>query len=301
MLHVRLIRNAALALMATCLVHCSKMPDVHAGAAGPSGAARLEVDSEHWPVDVLSLARTTIPLARQRGEPTYLTQIDIQLPQPNESAPLTGVNYTFFFPKTRQIMVVSYVNTDVSLPPDQIKMAQQAGVADIMKRAQDAVSKPTFTAITKLEGKSTPLPLPGARIGLRDAYAFARRNGLTHADHVSLSVSTKDPDAPLVLWNFQGEHTLKDSQGIHIDALTGALVDEDRVNDLSRAERNAQLQQALEALKSLARQREGSSGSGGLGPEQAIVVCPPGYIHYGIKLDCFPTSNTMDPATVQGH
>ena len=99
------------------------------------------------------------------------------------------------------------------------------------------------------------MPSPGAQIGLRAAYALARRNGLTRADHVSLSLSTKDPKAPLVLWTFQGKHTQQDSQAIHIDALTGALVDEDRMNDLTRAERDTQLQKGLEALQSLFRPR----------------------------------------------
>ncbi|MEO8466409.1 MAG: hypothetical protein ABI640_13785 [Gammaproteobacteria bacterium] len=298
MRRAKLVHNSTLAVMAIGLVHCSKGPEVHGSAMSPSSATlRLQVDSEHWPVDVLDLARTTITLVQQRGEPAYLTQIDIQLPQANESRPLTGVNYTFFRPKTRERLSVSYVNTDVSLSADEMRMAQQAGVADVMKRAQAATLMPQFTEMGNVEEKSTPMPVPGAQISLRDAYALARRNGLTHPDHVSLSVSTKDPNAPLVLWNFRGEHTQEDSQGIHIDALTGELVDEDRINDLSRAERQAQLQKALEALQSLAR----PLSAGGLGAGQTLVVCPAGYIHYGIGRDCFPTSNQMDPATIQGH
>ena len=300
MLQAKLIHNSILAVLAMVLLACSKGPEGQASAASRSGPApvRLEVDAEHWPVDVLGLARTTIELVQQRGEPGYLAQIDIQLPQKNESTPLTAVDYTFYFPRTRKRLSVSYVNTDVSMSAEQMKMAQQAGVAEVMKRAQEAVSKPQFTEITSVERSVARMPLPGAQISLRDAYARARRHGLTHADHVSLAVSTKDPDAPLVLWNFQGDHTQEDSQAIHIDALTGELVDEDRINDLSRAERNAKLQKALEALQSLAR----SSSADGLGsPGPAEVVCPSGYIHYGIGHDCFPLSNQMDPAPIPGH
>ena len=79
---------------------------------------------------VLDLARTTIALVAKRGEPAYLTQIDIQLRGVNASRPLIGVDYTFYYPKTRKRLSVTNVNTDVSMSPEQMKMAQQAGVAD---------------------------------------------------------------------------------------------------------------------------------------------------------------------------
>ncbi len=273
----KLFRYPILALIAMCLIHCSKSPDGQAIAASGSGSAppaRLEVDTEHWPVDVLGLARTTIKLVQQRGGTAFLTQIDIQLPQVNVNPPLTSVDYTFYYPKTHKRLSVTYVNTDVSMPPEQMKMAEQAGVAGVMKRVQEAVLMPQFTEMPAAKERNPPMPLPGAQISLRDAYALAHRSGLTHADHINLSVSTKDPKTPLVLWNFQGEHTQQDSQGIHIDALTGALVDEDRINDLSRAERNAQLQKALEALQALARSRS----TGGLGSGQLPnAKCTTGY------------------------
>src|SRR6478736_5308002 len=133
MLHAKVLHNSTLAVLAIVLIACAKDPGGQAIAADRSGPtpARLEVDAEHWPVDVLGLARTTIKLVQQRGEPGYLTQIDIQLPQKNESTPLTGVDYTFYFPRTRKRLNVSYVNTDVSMSAEQMKMAQQAGVAEV--------------------------------------------------------------------------------------------------------------------------------------------------------------------------
>ena len=86
----------------------------------------------------------------------------------------------------------------------------------------------------------------------------------------------------------------QESQGIHIDALTGAFVDEDRINDLSRTERNAQLQKGLKALQLLARPHN----AGGLGPAQLPVeTCPNGY-QWGMGL-CHPLggnwSDTVQP------
>jgi hypothetical protein len=291
--------NAALAVLMVLLCACSGDTQGQASARDPSdpATARLKVDAEHWPVDVMDLARKTIKLVQQRGEPGYLTQIDIQLPQKNEGTPLTAVFYTFYLPATHKGLRVSYANTDVSMPAEQMKMAQQAGVADVMRRAQEAVLMPKFEETVIAKGSAAPAPLPGAQITLRDAYALARRHGLTQADHVNLSVSTRNLKAPLVLWNFRGNHTREDSQGIHIDALTGELVDEDRINDLSRAERAAQLQKALQALQSLAQ----PNSPGGLGSEQTLVNCPTGYVHYGVGRDCYPVSNQVDPAPIQGN
>ena len=269
------IAHLGLVVIAMYLTQCSRSSGEAALSSSQRGAAptRLEVDAEHWPVALLPLARTTIGLVAKRGESAYLTQIDIQLPEVNEPRPLTSVDYTFYNPKTGGRLSVTYANSDLSLSPEEMKMARQAGVADVMKRAQEAAMEPQFTEMPAVKQRDAPQPLPGAQMSLRDAYALARSNGLIHADHIRLSVSTKDPKTPLVLWTFQGEHTRQDSQSIHIDALTGQFVDEDRINDLSRAERNARLQKALEALQSLAR----PDSAGGLGPEQTQINCPNGY------------------------
>lgn len=269
------IAHLGLVMISMTLTQWSRSSDGATLSSSQRGAAptHLEVDAEHWPVALLPLARTAIGLVAKRGESAYLTQIDIQLPDVNESRPLTSVAYTFYNPKTGGRLSVLYANSDVSLSPEEMKMARQAGVADVMKRAQEAAMEPQLTEMPVVKQRDAPQPLPGAQMGLREAYALARSNGLIRADHISLSVSTKDPKAPLVLWTFQGEHARRDSQSIHIDALTGQFVDEDRINDLSRAERNARLQKAFEALQALAR----PNSTGGLGPEQTQTNCPNGY------------------------
>ncbi|MEP6547008.1 MAG: hypothetical protein ABJD53_06035 [Gammaproteobacteria bacterium] len=262
------IRYLTLAIVAICLSGCSKGPGGQARTAIGSGAAAgtLQVDAQRWPVDLLELAQSATNLAQARAGSVFLTQIDIDLPDVHP--PATSVDYTFYAPQTRKRFSVTYLNTDVSLPPDQMKMAQQAGVADVMMRAQEAVLLPQLDELPTASGHLAPIPLQRARIELRDAYALARQSGLVRAEHVSLSMDTKDPASPLLLWNFQGKYTREDSQGIHIDALTGALVDEDRINDLSRAERSAQLEKGFDALKSLTRARGSAAGqtSPGLTP-----------------------------------
>lgn len=265
----KLIRSLTLAIVAISLSSCSKGPGGQAHATTGSGAAAgtLQVDAQRWPIGLLDLTKSAANLAQARGGPVFLTQIDIDLPDAHP--PVTSVDYTFYAPQTRKRLSVTYLNTDVSLPPDQMKMAQQAGVADVMKRSQEAVLLPQVGELPAASGHLTPIPLRGARIELRDAYALARRSGLVRAEHVSLSMSTKDPASPVLLWNFQGEHTREDSQGIHIDALTGALVDEDRINDISGAGRNAQLEKGFDALKSLLKARGGGQTSPRLTPGAA--------------------------------
>ncbi len=219
------------------------------------------MDSEHWPLHLFELARTTIKMVDKRGEPVYLTQVDIDLPDVNSSA-LTSVHFNFYFPKTHKQLSVDYVSTDLSISAEQMEMARRAGVANVMKDAQEAALAPQLSERPPPEHGFVPPQLSSARIGLQEAYQFARQGGLIRADHIDLKVNTKNPQVPLLLWTFMGNYTKEtDSQAIHVDALTGALIDEDRINALTRAERNAQLQEGLTALKSLVSHASGSSGS----------------------------------------
>ena len=59
---------------ALCAANCSSKD------APGAGLPRLEVDDQRWPVGVLELAQTTINLVAKRGEPAYLTEIHVQLP-----------------------------------------------------------------------------------------------------------------------------------------------------------------------------------------------------------------------------
>jgi hypothetical protein len=103
-------------------------------------------------------------------------------------------------------------------------------------------------------------------VGLRDAYARAQREGLKHADNVQLSFADKNHEQPLLMWSFTGQHTREDSQAIHIDAGTGAYIDEDRINDLSRAARAAQLEARLQDVKrAAAALRASAAGGSGMG------------------------------------
>jgi hypothetical protein len=200
-------------------------------------------------------------MVEKRGEPAYLTKIDINLPEINAKA-LTDVSFTFYFPRTRKQLSVGYVNTDLSISTEQMEMARRARVADVMIKAQDAALAPQFSERAPPEHVFVPTPLLSSRIGLREAYQVARQGGLIRADHIDLKMNTKNPNAPLLIWSFTGTYTGRsDAQAIHVDALTGALIDEDRINTLTRAERNEQLQGALTALKTLVSRSSSSAGS----------------------------------------
>ena len=244
-----------LLLLPLCLASCS------GSASGAAPPKRLEVDSEHWPVRVLELGQATIRLVDRRGVPAYLTKIEIQLAQ--DSSTPTAVSYVFYEPAKRSLLTVSYVNAaDVSVSAQVMEQARRAGVDKIMRAAQDAAIAPQFDESALREGAFAPAPLPGAQVGLRDAYALARREGLTRAENIDLSVSDKDPKLPLLMWTFKGQHTREDSQAIHIDAITGAYIDEDRINSLSRAERAAQLDAGLAVIKAFLRAHQGGSHGG---------------------------------------
>ena len=248
---------------------CSRADDA---AAAPT----LEVDSDHWPTHVLELAQTTIALVQQRGEPAYLTEIDIQLPGVNQP-PVTSVTYQFYQPKLAKLLGVNYANFEgVSLlpPPDQMEAARKAGVAEVFEAAAAAAVAPKFIDLGSPNSGYVPTPLLGVQIGLRDAYELARRGGLTSAYGIKLKVSDKDPKLPLLIWTFQGEHTQADAKAIHVNALTGALVDEDNINATTRAERDAQYAADMAMIRAYFAHRSGRGGVAppGLTPEAASVV-----------------------------
>ena len=267
----RILCTISAILCGTLLAHaCSR-----AGTAAV--APRLEVDAERWPVNTLELAQTAIALVKQRGEPGYLTEIDIQLPDVNPPA-VTSVTYQFYLPKVRKGLNINYANfNDTSLlpPPDQMEAARQAGVADVFEAAAAAAVAPTFTERPPPNSGFVPTPLLGVQVGLRDAYELARRGGLTHATGIKLKTSAKDPQLPLLIWTFEGQHTQADAKAIHVNALTGALVDEDNINATTRAERDAAYAADMAMIRAFfAARRGGRSGVSppGLAPEAAGIV-----------------------------
>ena len=255
-------------MLSLCTTSCS-------GKEGSDAVPpRLEVDAEHWPLHVLALAQTTIHLVEKRGEPGYLTEIDVQLPQVNPPV-VTAVHYHFYLPKSRKLLAVSYANFDVSIPPQQMEDAKRAGVADMMQASIDAAFLPQFSELEPPRYDRVPTPLFATQIGLRDAYELARRAGLKHADSITLKVGTKDPTVPLLMWTFNGEHTLADSKAVHINALTGALIDEDLITDITRAERDAQFAADMALIRayfSRGRRNGGGWSAPGLTPDAAAVV-----------------------------
>ena len=221
-------------LIAVCAGACST-------ADGPAASTTLKVDADRWPTNVLELAQTSIAMVQERGQPAYLIGITIQLPDVNPPA-VTSVTYQFYLPKEKTRLDVNFANfNDTALlpPPDQMEAARQAGVAEVFEKAAAEALAPKFIEQRPLSRGYIPTPLVGVQVGLRDAYALARRAGLTRAIGVELKVSDKDPALPLQIWTFKGPHTQADAQAIHVNALTGALVDEDNINATTRAERDA--------------------------------------------------------------
>jgi hypothetical protein len=230
------------------------------------------VDAERWPTRVLELAQTTIHLVEQRGEPSYLTEIDIQLPDVNPPA-VTSVTYQFYLPKARKGLAVTWANTDISIAAEQMEAAREAGVADIMKASVEATFAPQFTELPPPRYDFVPTPLFGTQVGLRDAYELARRAGLKRAHTVELKVGTKDPTVPLLIWTFRGDHTLVDSKAVNINALTGELIDEDRINATTRAERDAQFAADQALIRAFFSRRSGGGWSApALTPDAAAVI-----------------------------
>ncbi|MEO6367234.1 MAG: hypothetical protein ABIP38_04505 [Steroidobacteraceae bacterium] len=210
---------------------------------------------------------------KQRGETAYLTKISINLPGVNETTG-TNAHYEFYSPAKRRRLTVSYLNTRFPMSAEDRENARKAGVEKIIKAAEEAALAPQFSENTwPRDAQYAPAPLPGTQLGLRDAYAIARKQGLKRADAITLSVNDKNPQAPQIMWTFQGDHTRDDSQAIHIDAVTGSYIDEDNINDLSRAERAAQLAQGLAAIRAfLHPQQRGGGWSASLTPEAAAVL-----------------------------
>jgi len=253
---------------ALCAASCSSKD---AAGAGPT---RLEVDDQHWPVRVLELAQTTIHMVAERGEPAYLTEIDVQLPQAGTPAVVTAVTYQFYLPRARKGLAVIWANTDVTIPADQLEAMQRAGVADMMKASIEATFAPQFMDLPPPSHGFVPTPLFGVQVGMRDAYELARRAGLTRAHSIELKVGTKDPTLPLLIWTFRGDHTLADSKAVNIDALTGELIDEDRINATTRAERDAQYAADQALIRAFFSRRRGGGGwsAPSLTPEAAAVI-----------------------------
>jgi hypothetical protein len=254
-----LYRFGALLLAALGLMGCSE--------SGTASTPQLEVDADRWPLHVLELAQTAIELVKQRGEPAYLTEIDIQLPDVNPPA-VTSVTYQFYMPNTGKRLDVNFANFNgMSFlpPPDQMEAARKAGVADVFEAAAAAATAPTFIEQRPPGSGFIPTPLLGVQVGLRDAYELARSAGLTRAHGVKLKVSTKDPALPLIIWSFAGQHTQADAQAIHVNALTGALVDEDNINATTRAERDAAYAADMAMIRAFFAAR---SGRGGLSPPE---------------------------------
>ena len=72
---------------------------------------------------LFELAQTTTKLVEKRGEPSYLTEIDIDLPDVNPPA-LTSVHFNYYFPGTRKQLSVGYVNTDLAISAKQMEIAR---------------------------------------------------------------------------------------------------------------------------------------------------------------------------------
>lgn len=273
------LQKAALPILIVCAVIGFA---VTKGATGRDATPRLEVDGQHWPLRVLELAQTAKEMVSKPNEPALMTRIHINLP--NVNPPLTtSVHYEFYIPARQRRVSVGFANTDVALPADQMEAARRAGVADAMQASIDAAFAPQISELPPVNNALLLTPLVSKPIALEDAYQLARRVGLKRAESIDLETNTKDPKAPVMMWTFNGPHTLADSKAIHIDALNGALIDEDQINATTRAERDAEYAEYLKLLRSLVHPpaRGGSNGSnyctGGHVWDSGFGYCRPSY------------------------
>jgi hypothetical protein len=261
-------------------------------ATGRGDVLRLEVDAGHWPLRVLELAQATKQMVSKPNAPAYLAKIHINLPDVNPPV-MTSVHYEFYFPATKKRISVGYAHTDVSLPEDQMEAARRAGVADVMKASMDAVFAPQTSELPPTNDGLAPTPLVSKPIALQDAYQLARRAGLTRAETIDLETNTKDPKAPVMMWTFHGQHTLADSKAVHIDALNGALIDEDQINATTRAEHDAEYAQYLATLRALVHPRATGGGN-------SSNYCTGGYVWDSSFGYCRAPSSS-DPQTMPTH
>ena len=268
--------------------------------APATAAPQLEVDADRWPSNTLELAQTAIAMVKQRGESAYLTEIDIQLPNVNPP-PVTSVTYRFYLPEVRKRLDVIFANfngTSLLPPPDQMEAARRAGVAGVFEAAAAAALAPTIIEQPPPSSDFIPTPLLGVQVSLRDANKLARRGGLTRATGIKLKVSDKDPKLPLNIWTFEGPHTQIDAKAIHVNALTGALVDEDNINATTRAERDARYAADMAMIRAFFAARSGRNRvSPELTPEAASVVNGGGgaQAQHGIYFDGL-RDYTVEPA-----
>lgn len=240
----------------------------------PPSSTRLEVDADRWPVNVLELAQAAIAMVQARGERAYLMGISIQLPDVNPPA-VTSVTYQFYQPREKKRLDVNFANfngTSLLPPPEQMEAARKAGMAEVFEKAAADAVAPKFIEQRPPNSGFVPTPLIAVQVGLRDAYALARRGGLTRAYGVELAVSTKDPKLPLLIWTFNGDHTQADAKAIHVNALTGALVDEDSINATTRAERDAAYAADMAMIRAFFASRGRNVSVPGLSPEAAGIV-----------------------------
>jgi hypothetical protein len=170
---------------------------------------------------------------------------------------------------------------------EQMEAARAAGVADIMEASVEATFAPQFTELPPPRYDFVPTPLFGTQVGLRDAYELARRAGLKRAHTVELKVGTKDPTVPLLIWTFRGDHTLVDSKAVNINALTGELIDEDRINATTRAERDAQFAADQALIRAFFSRRSGGGGwsAPALTPDAAAIIDGGGQQEHGMYFD----------------
>ena len=77
-----------------------------------------------------------------------------------------------------------------------------------------------------------------------------------------------------MLWTFAGQHTQVDAKEIHVNALTGALVDEDEINATTRAERDAAYAADMARIRAFfaSRRARGGAVEPSLTPEAAALV-----------------------------
>jgi hypothetical protein len=136
-------------------------------------AAQLAVSGDGLPERTLELASAATEIATQSDRGAFLYRIDVS-PRGNDPGHTASAVYSFYLPRRRTHIAVTFANVIVSLPPEQMEAMRHAGVLTQVQKSIDDANKPTTAELTDRNQWPVPLPLPQAKLGLREAYASAR-------------------------------------------------------------------------------------------------------------------------------
>lgn len=210
-------------------------------------------------------------LARREDRDAMLFDVVVH-PRSNDPGQTASAIYSYYLPRSRRQVAVSFVNIVVALPPDQVEAARRAGVLAMLQKSIDDASLPKVTEIAGRRGSPAPEPLPVRSVNFREAHAVALRAGLRKFDSAQLKASARDPAKRFAIWAFAGDFPGDDeSRAIYVDARSGRQVAEREVYAVTFGEEkrrgSAEIAAAFDAL------RRSAGGGGGAGGSSCLDYC----------------------------